>query len=849
MKKCFRSLTAAVLTLAILLPLIPAIHAAESADAVYAAGTTVTEPHFAAVEQQIRAYAKSLNFAEADDKAAGALASHGITGGGRTLSVDENHALTATIWNSELFQMAATETCTKAIAYMQMLDKDSLPYVNGFCIWNDSDSTCGAYVCLVETHYSREDRDSTLFTSQYDGKRNSYDDALVWMAGVTAMKVSFRAQKITSDEITYSVTYTVWDRFDFDTSQGAGFNQLIAGLGALMFREFHWESTATFTLTVPYSCDHSTHMYHFTYDAGNRILTSDSADGYTPNPVTRLTYQEYAGETGPYYHKLDNPIRLYHNKPWVMEYTIRKFSHFVMAPLAKNSRLQMSFVNYSNSGLMLQEQIAVNDQITYNCYGVQYDEPLSSKATYTFRLENEIDAKGNNMIYLTILNAETQATVLTKSPMDDYCESAGGVLTLKDSATDYLNGVDLFISYIGNKNYSFRADYFDLRVWENGIDGGHDDCFAEQTVSPTCAAEGGIRHTCSLCGYSYLSDTVPALEHRMGSWQQVTAPTCTADGQEQRTCADCGFTENRVLPAAGHSYEPVVIPATCTAGGRTTYTCHCGDSFSDNEIAPLGHDVSLREIVTAPTCTQEGLEQLSCSRCSYSEVHTLPATGHRYEAVVTQPTCTKQGYTTYICRCGLSYVGDYTAATGHRYEAVITAPTCTTRGKVTQVCPCGMSYVSAHLPATGHSYENGICTGCGIGDPNAAALKVEAAESIAYTVSGNTVTVTHDVACKVGYLMDGAYVKIDAIANGDGSYRFEVPAGITNVLLVVSGDVNGDGKITGVDKGQLNAAVLGKVTLSAEGLFGADVSNDGRLTGADKGQLNAVILGKTAFGW
>ena len=148
-----------------------------------------------------------------------------------------------------------------------------------------------------------------------------------------------------------------------------------------------------------------------------------------------------------------------------------------------------------------------------------------------------------------------------------------------------------------------------------------------------------------------------------------------------------------------------------------------------------------------------------------------------------------------------------------------------------------------------HTFENGVCTDCGAADPDYVPLTVEAATSIAYTVSGNTVTVTHDAACKVGYLVDDAYVKIDAIANGDGSYRFEVPAGITDVLLVVNGDVNGDGKITGVDKGQLNAAVLGKVTLSAEGLFGADVSNDGRLTGVDKGQLNAVILGKTAFGW
>ena len=35
--------------------------------------------------------------------------------------------------------------------------------------------------------------------------------------------------------------------------------------------------------------------------------------------------------------------------------------------------------------------------------------------------------------------------------------------------------------------------------------------------------------------------------------------------------------------------------------------------------------------------------------------------------VVTEPTCTEMGYTTYTCtRCGDTYKGDYTEAAGHQ---------------------------------------------------------------------------------------------------------------------------------------------------------------------------------------
>lgn len=79
-------------------------------------------------------------------------------------------------------------------------------------------------------------------------------------------------------------------------------------------------------------------------------------------------------------------------------------------------------------------------------------------------------------------------------------------------------------------------------------------------------------------------------------------------------------------------------------------------------------------------------------------------------------------------------------------------------------------------------------------------VSVEAIGNIDYTVSGQVVTVDHEVACKVGYLVDGAYVAITAVANGDGTYSFTAPAGVTEVILVAKGDANGDANVNIVDK-------------------------------------------------
>ena len=51
-----------------------------------------------------------------------------------------------------------------------------------------------------------------------------------------------------------------------------------------------------------------------------------------------------------------------------------------------------------------------------------------------------------------------------------------------------------------------------------------------------------------------------------------------------------------------HSYTAVVTAPTCTAEGYTTYTCSCGDSYTDNKVAATGHSF------TNNVCTKCGYE-------------------------------------------------------------------------------------------------------------------------------------------------------------------------------------------------------------------------------------------------
>lgn len=159
-------------------------------------------------------------------------------------------------------------------------------------------------------------------------------------------------------------------------------------------------------------------------------------------------------------------------------------------------------------------------------------------------------------------------------------------------------------------------------------------------------------------------------------------PTCTEAGEKTYIC-DCGDSYTEVIDAKGHNYKD----GECT---------DCGDKDPD-------HTHSYTESITKePTCTEEGEKTYTCG-CGDSYTEEIPAKGHNY----------KDG----IC----SECGEKDPDHKHSYtESITKEPTCTEAGEKTYTCGCGDSYTEV-IPATGeHHYVDGTCTDCGaVEDPYA----------------------------------------------------------------------------------------------------------------------------------
>ena len=284
-----------------------------------------------------------------------------------------------------------------------------------------------------------------------------------------------------------------------------------------------------------------------------------------------------------------------------------------------------------------------------------------------------------------------------------------------------------------------RCDYSETEEIEAT---GH--AYEAVVTAPTCIEAGYTTYTCKNCGDTYVADEVEAFGHDLGAWTVIKEASCTEAGEKVRKCSRCDYSESEEIEATGHDYEAVVTAPTCTEAGYTTHTCKvCGDSYIDNEVEALGHDLGEWTVSKVATCTEAGEKVRSCSRCAYSEREEIAALGHKYEEIVTAPTCTKAGYTTHTCQvCGDSYIdselealghdlGEWTVskaatcteagekvrscsrcdyseqeeitALGHKYEEVVTDPTCTENGYTTHTCKvCGNSYVGSEVEALGH---------------------------------------------------------------------------------------------------------------------------------------------------
>ena len=162
-----------------------------------------------------------------------------------------------------------------------------------------------------------------------------------------------------------------------------------------------------------------------------------------------------------------------------------------------------------------------------------------------------------------------------------------------------------------------------------------------------------------------------------------------------------------------HVYSSrVTKDATCSQDGIKTFTCACGDSYTEI-INKLGHTEAIKPAV-APTCTEKGkTEGKHCSVCNTVTVaqEEIPALGHTevVDAMVAA-TCTEKGKTEgkhcSVCNT-VTVAQEEIPALGHTEVVdVMVAATCTesgkTEGKHCSVCNT-VTVAQEEIPALGHT--------------------------------------------------------------------------------------------------------------------------------------------------
>lgn len=101
--------------------------------------------------------------------------------------------------------------------------------------------------------------------------------------------------------------------------------------------------------------------------------------------------------------------------------------------------------------------------------------------------------------------------------------------------------------------------------------------------------------------------------------------TCTEIGYtDGEKCKQCGeiLSEQEVIPMLDHSYSSIATAPTCTEQGYTTYTCDCGDSYTDNYVDRIAHSFGEWVTVKETTATEEGLQERYCE-CGEKETQTI----------------------------------------------------------------------------------------------------------------------------------------------------------------------------------------------------------------------------------
>ena len=196
-------------------------------------------------------------------------------------------------------------------------------------------------------------------------------------------------------------------------------------------------------------------------------------------------------------------------------------------------------------------------------------------------------------------------------------------------------------------------------------------------------------------------------------------PTCTTSGRKSIHCSVCDEIEDdsqQIIPALGHNWSEGVVEkkATCTEKGMQIVTClRCGKE-KEEEIPATGHK-EVKDTAVAATCEKDGMTEGShCSVCGkiLTEQKTIKATGHSWDAgkITKEATCEEAGVKIYTCTTCSSTKTEDIKALGHKeIKDAAVAATCEkdglTEGSHCLVCNKVLTE-QKKVSATGHKFSS-----------------------------------------------------------------------------------------------------------------------------------------------
>ena len=245
-------------------------------------------------------------------------------------------------------------------------------------------------------------------------------------------------------------------------------------------------------------------------------------------------------------------------------------------------------------------------------------------------------------------------------------------------------------------------------------------------------ADNDKNHFCDVCGVqnSHCID-IPPYDHNC-DW---CGEKMSEHNYVKGVCDVCGAEDPNYAPPHVHDYEAVVTAPTCTAAGYTTYTCACGDTYTGDEKASLGHTdanpcdhecdvcgLCVSDCTDAnknhkcdicndvmSKCADDDKDHF-CDVCGVQNSHCIDIPPYDHNCDWCGEKMSEHNYVEGVCDVCGAEDPNYAPPHVHAHEAVVTAPTCTAAGYTTYTCACGDTYTGDEVAALGHTWKDATCT-------------------------------------------------------------------------------------------------------------------------------------------